>query len=187
MDDDDSKLFCLEAVHDVSSDRESKLFPMLENLALEYGITNVYQSCDSIAGMEESLENLLYEDKNFKSYEAIYLVFPGNADDIVIDDYRYSLAEIAELFEGKLKKKIIHFANSKTLDIDLETAQYFLDVTGAKALSGYTRQAPIDSSFLDAKLFGYYYEETDDVRELVKLLLEKHGAACGALGFRLFY
>lgn len=159
---------------------------MLEHLALEHHITNVYQSCDSIAGLEQSLDNLLYEDRNFKAYEIIYLVLEGRESFIEIEGYRYSLAEIAELFEGKLKNKIIHFSNSKTLDIDVETAQYFIDVTGAKALSGYTEPSAFDSLVLDAKFFAIY-QETDDIIEVTKILLEDHYALCNALGFRIFY
>lgn len=181
------KLFCLEVVRDVSQNQYSKLFPMLEHLAFEYGITNVYQSCDSITGFEQSLNNLLYEDRNFMDYEIIYLAVSGRANDIEIDDYRYSLEEIAELFEGKLKGKLIHFANTKTLDIDLETAQYFIDVTGAKALSGYVEPISFDSHFLDSKLIKHYYIDTDSPSELVKILLEDHAALCQTLGFRLFY
>lgn len=182
-----SKLFCLEAVKDVSQKKASNLLPMLEHLALQHGVVSVYQACDSITGLEQSLGNLLYEDKDFKHYEVIYLVVSGDSDSITIDGYRYSLEEIAELFEGKLKGKIVHFANTKTLDIDLETAQYFLDVTDAKAISGYTNRARIDSSLLDSKFLAYYFEETDDLNDLVELLLEKHNALCGTLGFRLFY
>jgi len=183
---ENSKLYCLEAVRDVT-DQGTKLCPLLENLALEHDITNVYQSCDDIASFEQSLNDLLYEDKNFKSYEVIYLVVAGVGNHIEMEGYRYSLEEIAELFEGKLSKKIIHFSNTMTLDIDLETAQYFLDVTGARALSGYTEATAFDSLFLDSKLFGYYYNDTDDVAEVVSLLLENYRAACSALGFRLFY
>ena len=183
---ENSKLYCLEAVQDVSHNESSKLFPLLEHLALEHDITNIYQSCDTITGFEQSLNDLLYEDKNFKSYGIIYLVVEGMGSDIEIEGYRYSLEEISELFVGKLNGKIIHFSNSKTLEIDLETAQYFLDVTGAKALSGYTQEAPVDSMFLDSRLFAYY-QETDNVTELVQMLLENHGLACDALGFRLFY
>lgn len=187
MNDGNPKLFCLEAVKDASSGKDSKLFPMLEHLALDHGITNVYQSCDSITGFEQSLNNLLYEDRNFRDYEMIYLAVSGSGEDIIIDNYRYSLREIAELFEGKLKGKIIHFANTKTLDIDLETAQYFIDVTRAKALSGYTEKPFFDSLLLDSKLISCFYEETDDPETLVKLLLEDHGKLCAALGLRLFY
>ncbi|NUY80581.1 hypothetical protein HUK80_06720 [Flavobacterium sp. MAH-1] len=184
---EDLKLFCLEAVRDASKTNDSKLFPMLEHLAFEHGITNVYQTCDSITSFEQSLNNLLYEDRNFMDYELIYLVVKGTGEDIVIDGYRYSLQEIAELFEGKLKGKIIHFANTKTLDIDLETAQYFIDITRAKALSGYVEETIFDSTFLDSKLIAHFYQDTDDPEALVKLLLENQNKLAHALGFRLFY
>jgi len=60
---------------------------------------------------------------------------PGGPNNICLHDYYYSLEEIAELFEGKMKGKIIHFANLKVLDLNDEEAQYFLDITGARAIS----------------------------------------------------
>lgn len=180
-----SKLFCLEAVPNVQASSVSRLFPMLEYLALEQELTNVYQSCDSIEGLEQSLGNLLYEDANFKHYEILYLVFPGSGENIILGGYRYAVAEIAELFEGKLKNKLVHFANSKTLDIDLESAQYFLDVSGAKALSGYNKSVPIPSDKADAKLFTLF-QEIADMRELALELVTEFPAA-KALGFQLYY
>ncbi len=183
---DNSKLFCLEGVADTDCTAPSKMFPCLEHLALRYGITNVYKSCDSIEGFEESLNILLYEDRNFQDYEILYFVFEGRENHIEIDRYTYSLEEIAELFEGKLTDKIIHFANTKSLDIDTETAQYFLSVTGAKALSGYTEKAPILSAVLDSKFFGLY-QDIDDISELVATLFEENYNLCKSLGFELHY
>jgi hypothetical protein len=126
-----TKLFCLESVPDVAFQTTSIILPSLEKLALQYNITNVYQTCDSIEGLEESLSTLLHEDRNFNDYEIIYLVFEGKGNQITIDQYNYSLEEIAEFFEGKLTGKLLHFANTMQLDLNQETAQYFLDVSGA--------------------------------------------------------
>jgi hypothetical protein len=49
---------------------------------------------------------------------------PGQENNICLHDYYYSLEEIAELFEGKLKGKIVHFSNKKR-DLTAEEAQYF--------------------------------------------------------------
>lgn len=183
---DNSKLFCLEGVADAGTDEVSKVFPCLEHLALRYGITNVYKSCDSIEGFEESLNILLYEDRNFQDYEILYFVFEGYENIVAIDRYTYTLEEIAELFEGKLTDKIIHFANNKTLDIDSETAQYFLSITGARALSGYTHSTSFSSALLDSQFFGLY-QEIDDIPELVQDLFEEHYNLCMELGFQLHY
>lgn len=183
---DDYKIFCLEGVKDIDENSNSDLFPFFEHLALNKGITNMYKSCDSFEGFEESISNLLYSDRNFKDYKIIYLVFNGQDENIEIDGYFYSLEEIAELFQGKLTDKIIHFANTKSLNLEDDTFQYFLDVTGAKALSGYVHSVPILSTILDQHLFDLY-REIDDVIELVEELFEKYADLCLKMGFRLYY
>lgn len=183
---DNFKLFCLEGVKDINATASSAIFHSLENLALYQGITNIYKTCDSIESLEESLSALLYADRHFKDYEILYLVFEGEGNSIVLDDYYYSLGEIAEFFEGKLSGKILHFANTKLLDLDEEEAQYFLDVTGAKAVSGYNKKQPVLSSFIDNEFFGFC-QQYDDVVEIVEELYVHHAAICNTMGFTLYY
>ena len=146
----------------------------------------MYQTCDSIEGLEESLSTLLHEDRNFHDYEIIYLVFEGKGNQITIDQYNYSLEEIAEFFEGKLIGKILHFANTMQLDLNQETAQYFLDVTGACAVSGYKNNVPLLSTVLD-NLFFALSQEYDNVTEIVEELYQKHFALAKTMGFTLYY
>ena len=116
----------------------------------------------------------------------IYLVFEGEGNQIQIDDYYYSLEEVAEIFQGKLTDKIVHFANTMSLNLEDESFQYFIDVTGAKALSGYVNPSPILSTILDQ----YYFclaKEIDDEEELVHALFDKHANICLKLGFRLYH
>ncbi|VXC27855.1 conserved hypothetical protein [Flavobacterium sp. 9AF] len=179
-------IYCLEGVQDVDKPHPTAILPALENLVFQYGITNIYKTCDTLEGLEESLSLLLYEDRNFKDYAILYLVFQGEANQIILDNYYYSLEEIAEFFEGKLTGKIIHFANLMRLDLDEESAQYFLDVTGAKAISGYSKKVPILSTVLDAQYFALC-QEHDDVVDLVETLYEKQYALCKTMGFLLYY
>jgi hypothetical protein len=183
---DHFKLFCLEGVNDVNVIRDSPIVPFVEALAFQYGMTSIYKTCDSIEGLEESLGALLYEDRNFKDYKIIYLVFGGIDNSIVLDNYYYSLEEIAEVFEGKLKGKMLHFANTKQLILEEDEAQYFLDVTGAKAVSGYSKQVPILSTVIDHQFFGLC-QEYDDVVDIVEALYEKQYALCKTMGFTLYY
>jgi hypothetical protein len=185
--DHDKFIFCLEAVPDVETNATSEVVKNLEQLAVEQGISSIYKTCDTIEGLEESLNVLLYEDHNFKNYEIIYLVMQGEGDTICLNDYYYSLVEIAELFEGKMTGKIVHFANAKVLDLSAEEAQYFLDITGARAVSGYGAAFQnLSSSSLDKAFFGLC-QERDDVVEIVEELHEKHYALCRLLDFRLYY
>jgi hypothetical protein len=183
----DNFIFCLEAVPDVETHTTTEVIKNLEQLAIEEGISSIYKICDTIEGFEESLNTLLYDDHNFKDYEIIYLVIPGEGNNICINEYYYSLEEIAELFEGKMKGKILHFANAKILDLSEEEAQYFLDITGARAISGYGAAFKnLTSSAID-KAFFSIYQEHDNLVEIVEELYQKHYALCKLLDFRLYY
>jgi hypothetical protein len=185
--DNDSFIFCLEAVPDIELNTKSDVVKNLEKLAFEQGISSIYKICDTIEGLEESLNALLYEDHDFEDYEIIYLVMAGEGNTICINDYHYSLEEIAEIFEGKMKGKILHFANRKALDLTEEEAQYFIDVTGAKAISGYGAASKNISSYkIDKTFFGFCLEH-DNVVEIVETLYEKHYNLCKLLDFRLYY
>lgn len=179
-------IYCLESVKDVEAPSNSHILLALQQLALHYGVTNVYKTCDSIEGLEENLGTLLYEDRHFKQYRMIYLAVKGKGNEIQIADYYYSLEEIAEFFEGKLTDKIIHFSNRFPLDLEEETFQYFLDVTGAKAISGYKNAVPVLSTVLD-NLYFALSQEYSDVTELVEVLHEQQYVLCKALGFQLYY
>ena len=182
----DKFIFCLEAVPDLEIDVATETVKSLEKLAV-LGIDSIYKTCDTIEGLDESLNILLYEDHNFKNYEIIYLVMKGEENNICLNNYYYSLEEIAELFEGKMRGKIIHFANSKPLDLTDEESQYFLDITGARAISGYGNYSTKATSGTLDQVFFSLCQEEDDVVEIVEELHQKQYALCKLLDFRLYY
>ncbi len=181
-------IYCLEVVPDADSTETTEVLTILEDIALNQNITSIYKACDTIEGLEESLNYLLYDDHNFKDYELIYLVLPGEANNILINGYYYSIEEIAELFEGRMDGKVIHFANKKILDLTDEESQYFLDVTGARAISGYGfHSESVSSAFtIDCMFFSLFYEN-DDLKEVVERLFYKQYKLCKLLDFRLYY
>jgi hypothetical protein len=184
----DKFIFCLEALPDIDNTDTTEVLKILEDIALNQNIASIYKACDTIEGLEDSLNNLLYNDHNFKDYEIIYLVMPGEPNNILISDYYYSIEEIAELFEGKMRGKVIHFANKKILDLTDEESQYFLDVTGARAISGYgVNQSKISSASTIDRVFFGLYQENDDFKEVVELMFQKHYNLCKLLDFRLYY
>ena len=180
-------IYCLEGVADIEIDEVTEAQENLEQLAMNYGIASIYKTCDTIEGLEDSLNALVLDDHNFKDYEIIYLVMAGEANSICLNDYYYSLQEIAEIFEGRLKGKILHFSNAKILDLDEEEAQYFLDITNAKAISGYgNAYNGLSSAKLDM-LFFNLFKEDDDMFDVVETLHQRHYNACKLLDFRLYY
>jgi len=180
-------IFCLEGVHDIDANQATETQVHLEQLAIQYGVASIHKTCDSIEGLEASLNALVMDDHYFKDYEVIYLVMAGGANSICLNDYYYSLQEIAELFEGRLKGRILHFSNAKVLDLDEEEAQYFLDITNAKAISGYGNPFNgLSSSNLD-KVFFNLFKEDDSMFDVVEELHQRHYSVCKLLDFRLYY
>ncbi len=70
-------IYCLEGVADVEIDQFTEVQKSLEELALHFGVASIYQTCDTIEGLEESLNTLIMDDHYFKEYEIIYLVMTG--------------------------------------------------------------------------------------------------------------
>ncbi|WP_396635768.1 DUF6642 family protein [Maribacter sp. R77961] len=181
-------IFCLEAIPDIDDATTTAVVKTLEDIALKQNIASIYKACDTIEGLEESVNTLLYDDHHFKDYEIIYLVVPGEPNSILLNNYYYIIEEVAELFEGKMQGKLIHIANQKILDLTDEESQYFLDVTGARAISGYGAALGeiASATTLDRVFFGLY-QENDDFKEVVELLFQKHFNLCKLLDFRLYY
>ena len=180
-------IYCLEGVDTIETDSITEAQKNLEQLTKQYAIASIYNTCDTIEGLEASLSTLVSDDHNFKDYEIIYLVMTGEANSICLNDYYYSLQEIAEIFEGRLKGKILHFSNAKVLDLDKEEAQYFLDITCAKAISGYGNECNgITSSNLD-KAFFNLFKEDDNMFDVVEELHQRYYDVCKFLDFRLYY
>ena len=185
--DTDYFIYCLEAVHDIETDKVTEAKKSLEHLTRQYGVASIYKTCDTIEGLETSLNALVMDDHNFKNYEIIYLVITGEANSICLNNYYYSLQEIAAIFEGRLEGKILHFSNAKILDLDEEEAQYFLDITGAKAVSGYGNESNgITSSNLDMAFFNLFNED-ENMLDVVEELHQRHYKVCKLLDFRLYY
>lgn len=180
------KLYCIESVPDMEQHTHSKVWRFLEKLATHYDIHNIYKACEDMESLEASLGHLIYEDMETSDFRVLYFILEGEGNEIILNDAVYQLEELAEMFEGKLKNKVIHFANTKSLDLSEDTFQYFLDVTGALAISGYAHSTPIFSAVLDLHYFSLY-REFDDVVELVNKLYDTQGKLYHAMGFRLYY
>lgn len=180
-------IYCLEAVQDIDIEQVTEAQKKLDQLTTQYGVANIYKTCDTIESLESSLNTLILDDHNFKDYEIIYLVITGEANSICLNNYYYSLQEIAELFEGRLEGKILHFSNAKILDLDQEEAQYFLNITGARGVSGYgNAYHGIDSSKLDMAFFNLF-SVNHNMLDVVEALHQKHYKMCKLLDFRLYY
>ena len=179
----DMRIYCLEGMGALPG---VSVETILAQWALDFGLTSIHGPCESMEMMESYWHHWVREDRQSGRYPALYFVVGGHSSVLEVDGYQYDLYELADAFEGKLTGKRLHFANTKQLVLDEETAQYVLDVTGAQSISGYAHRVPLLSFDLDG-LFFALSQQYASVVELTEVLHEKQYAACKMLGFTLYY
>ena len=160
-------IFCLEGEWNDSLERPSSVEPVLEILNKSSQGLVPYIRRD-IGTMEEFG---FYLDKalqaRYKKYPILYLAFHGEKGQILVGDQRKSeskvtLGVIEGLLAGRCKGRIVHFGACDTMDVHGRELNRFLRITGALAVSGYTksvdwiRSAAFDMLLLDAMQYSAF-------------------------------
>lgn len=179
-------IFCLEGDWNDNLKHKSSILPALELLELNNGIQSIYKTCGSYGEFEVRLNQILADKRKYNSFEIIYLAFHGSKNKIFIGDEAYSLEEIAETFEGRLEGKIIHFGSCKTLSIDEDQAKYFLEVTGAKAISGYGKNVDFISSTVVDILFFEMCQKYERMHYIKENMNKHYRELCSDLDFKFY-
>ncbi len=180
-------IFCLEGDWNDNLKHKSSILPALELLELNNRITSIYKTCGSYEEFEVRLNQIVSTPKKYKSFEIIYLAFHGSKNKIFIGNEAYSLEEIATTFKGKLNDKIIHFGSCKTLSINKKQADKFLEVTGAKAISGYGKNVAFISSTVVDILFFEMCQKFERLHSIRENMHNHYGDLCSALDFKFYY
>ncbi|CAM3625353.1 hypothetical protein ZORO111902_20335 [Zobellia roscoffensis] len=63
---EDHFIYCLEGVSELETDQVTEAQKNLAQLAMNYGIASIYKTCDTIEGLEASLNALVLNDHNFR-------------------------------------------------------------------------------------------------------------------------
>lgn len=179
-------IFCLEGDWNDNLKHKSSILPALELLELNLGIETIYKTCASFEEFEVRLNQILADKRKYNSFEIIYLAFHGRKNHIIIGKGEYSLEEIAKTFEGKLDGKMIHFGSCKTLSIDDEQANYFLEITGAKAISGYGKNVDFISSTVVDILFFEMCQKFERMHYIEGNMNKHYDTLCSALDFKFY-
>jgi hypothetical protein len=180
-------IFCLEGDWNNNLKHKSSILPALQLLELNIGIETIYKTCASFEEFEVRLNQILADKRKYNSFEIIYLAFHGRKNHIIIGEGEYSLEDIAKTFEGRLDNKMIHFGSCKTLSIDKEQANYFLEITGAKAISGYGKNVDFISSTVVDILFFEMCQKFERVHYIKENMNNLYGDLCSALDFKFYY
>ena len=186
MSNNKKNIFCLEGDWKDNLKHKSSILPALELLELNNGIQSIYKTCGSYGEFEVRLNQILADKRKYNSFEIIYLAFHGRKNHIIIGEVDYSLEEIAKTFEGRLDVKMIHFGSCKTLSIDKEQAKYFLEVTGAKAISGYGKNVDFISSTVVDILFFEICQKYEHMHYINENMNKHYRELCSDLDFKFY-
>ena len=86
--------------------------PILDILYYSAGIRYVYRKCNTKDEFFEYLRQFTF--KRYKNYRILYIAFHGRPNGIQIGRDFVTLSEIADVWEGHLSGRIVHFGSCST-------------------------------------------------------------------------
>lgn len=184
------KIFCLETEWNLSKTKKMRdkasMLPLLSFLEQSEGIEYIFRNVASRMDLKYYLSQLKY--KTYKDFQIVYLAFHGSSKAIYIPsdpNNPLSFSEFADISEGILQNKIVHFGSCRTLNTSEKTIQEFKDITGAKIVSGYTKSIDfVRSSILDIAYFSEL-NRTINLGTIGNKMSKQYGDLISDLGFKI--
>lgn len=185
------KIFCLETEWNMSRTRKMRdrtsMLPLLTFLEESSKIEFVFRNVASRNDLQFYLSQLRY--KTYDQFEIVYFAFHGITRSIDIPsepEHPLELTELAELSNGLLKNRIIHFGSCRTLNTSDRIINGFKIASGARIVSGYTKTIDfVKSSILDIAYFSEI-QRSSKVHTLKSRIHRSYGSLATELGFKLF-
>jgi hypothetical protein len=179
-------IFCIEGIQYSDSNSSMPTQATLEVLAENDDILISYKTCSNFEEFESVLSSFLFEEKINQEFEMIYFALKGKPNYIEINDEFLSLEELADLFEGKFENKMIHFGGDSILRVSDEEIHYFMEITNASSVSGYSLDSPLLATLAIDALFFETCQKFDEFSDIKLGFYKKYTKFCAALGFRMY-
>lgn len=177
-----ASVFCLETPWDDDLRHQATVRPMLEMLQLRCGMEFIHRDAATEAEVLYYLKK--WGQRRYDQYRLGILAFHGVEDGLVVGRDVIGLEALQEHLAGRLVGRTVHFSSCSTLRIDHDLIQEFLEITGARAVCGYTKAIDwMDSAVFDLALIDAltWYERPSFA---FKYLERNHEGAFKRLGFR---
>lgn len=181
-------IFCLEGDWNDNLKQKSSILPALELLKLNASIESIYKTCSTKAEFYKRIDQILNNKTKYGKYQIIYLSFHGFKGGIQLsNDEEITLDELANVFEGKLKGKMIHFGSCSTLKTHEETINNFIEKTQALAISGYEKNINFISSTVIDILFFELCQSFKLIKAIDENMTNLYSELCNKLEFKIYY
>ena len=177
-------IYCLEGNWNKHPHSNQSMEPILELLFTFSKIKYIHHKCPTKEEFIKALQT--FTQKRYSNYTVLYIAYHGRKNRIYFGKEYITLKEIANVLEGKLHGKIIHFGSCSTLNTTERNITDFINRTGCSFVSGYKKDVPyIESSAFELLYFNVLntYRTYNTIR---KNIICKYPTLVDTLRFTIF-
>ena len=175
-------IFALEGEWVRNMKRKDSIEPALKLLEQVCDIKHVFRKVATIHDFSHYLKQTA--TTSLSKYSIIYLAFHGSPGLIQLgDSTKVTTDKIAEDYPALFANKIVHFGSCSTLSMNEDELKEFKKTSGARMVSGYTKDIDfIDSTILDVAYF-YQLQDLERVGVIGKKMKKLYPGMCERMGF----
>lgn len=151
-------IYCLEGNWNTNPRSKQSIRPILDILYYSAGIRYVYRKCNTKDEFFEYLQQFTF--KRYKNYRILYIAFHGQPNGIQIGRDFVTLSEIADVLEGHLSGRIVHFGSCSSMRTKRANIDDFMNRTKANLVSGYRKQVDFIESTAWEMIYLYSVGDT---------------------------
>ena len=147
-------IYCLEGNWNKHPKSRQSIKPILDLLYTFSKVKYIYRKCST---KDEFIKGLqIFTQKRYSKYTVLYIAYHGRKNRICFGNEDITLKEIANVLEGNLNGKIVHFGSCLTLNTTEKNITDFITRTGCSLISGYQKNI----EYIDSTAFDLLYFET---------------------------
>jgi len=146
-------IYCLEGNWNKNPRSNQSVKPILDLLYTFSKVKYIYCKCTT---KDEFLKGLqAFTQKRYSNYTILYIAYHGKKNRINFGNDSITLKEIANVLEGKLNGKYVHFGCCSTLNTSVRNITDFITRTRCSLISGYKK----DVGYISGSAFELVYFE----------------------------
>lgn len=176
-------IYCLEGNWNKHPKSAQSIKPILDLLYTFSKVKYIYHKCTTKKDFIRELQT--FTQKRYSNYTVLYIAYHGRKNRIYFGKEYITLKEIANVLEGKLKGKIVHFGSCSTLNTSEKNITDFIHRTGCSFISGYQK----DVDCIDSTAFELSYFETlqwyNSLNKIKSTIIKKYSTLIDNLCFTI--
>lgn len=175
-------VFCLEGPWSTKLTDRSTVRPLLEVADRQVDAKFIFRDVATEPETRQYLRQ--WTQKQYQSYSIGMFSFHGRPGRIELGRRVITLDALGEMLEGRCRGRLLHFDSCEVLNVLPKQIEQFRQVTGASAVSGFTRSVDWLESAAFTLNYLNYLMDNKRVSTALKHLKADHPGACNNLGFR---